>query len=195
MSSQLFPGPPMWKLSVRTTTLSYTATLPGRSTIVSSEGGYRGNGVTSLMMPSAPSVMPWTMKVLPIPFHNALTPWAEDFYHLINILIWKVTWTTPALNMSGKINQPSTWTSTLWLNYRIISPPVGVFRYLNFGDGVHDVDGTEWSQVVSAGVVVYLEHIYKITSWSYIMTKKSRLEGGDPYWSSMSGLKVLHLIR
>lgn len=31
--------------------------------------------------------------------------------------------------------------------------------YLDLGDGVHDVDGTEWSQVVSAGVVVYLEHI------------------------------------
>lgn len=37
--------------------------------------GYLDNGVNSLMMPSAPSVTPCTMKVLPIPFHNALGPW------------------------------------------------------------------------------------------------------------------------
>ena len=47
--------------------------------------GYRGNGVNSLMMPSAPSVMPWTMKVLPIPFHRAFGPWKAmtDYWSLI----------------------------------------------------------------------------------------------------------------
>lgn len=43
------------------------------------EGSYRGSGVNSLTMPSAPSVMPWTMKVLPIPFHKAFTPWTHKW--------------------------------------------------------------------------------------------------------------------
>lgn len=38
---------------------------------------YLGKGVNSLMMPSAPSVTPWTMNVLPIPFHRALGPYNE----------------------------------------------------------------------------------------------------------------------
>lgn len=36
-----------------------------------------GKGVHSLMMPSVPSVTPWTTKVLPIPFHKAFGPCTE----------------------------------------------------------------------------------------------------------------------
>lgn len=38
-------------------------------------------------------------------------------------------------------------------------PPISVFRYLNLGDGVHDADGAEGGQVVTAGMVVYLKHV------------------------------------
>lgn len=35
---------------------------------------YLGKGVNSLIIPSAPSVTPWTINVLPIPFQRALGP-------------------------------------------------------------------------------------------------------------------------
>lgn len=70
-------------------------------------GGYRGSGVNSLMMPSAPSVTPWTMNVLPMPFHRAFTPWsAQHINHrqhnnTIYILKYKCVWTGQLRTVGG----------------------------------------------------------------------------------------------
>lgn len=39
---------------------------------------YLGKGVNSLIIPSAPSVTPWTINVLPIPFQRALGPYNKQ---------------------------------------------------------------------------------------------------------------------
>lgn len=84
MSSQLFPRPSVRKLPAHTATLSNTAPTP-HGQLQQDYSHYRGSGVNSLMMPSAPSVMPWTMKVLPIPFHRAFTPWTQSHWRIIRV--------------------------------------------------------------------------------------------------------------
>lgn len=120
MSGQLFPGPPMRKLSARTTTLSYPATLH-----YSEQRGWlpwQWRDLTDDALGSKRDAVDDEGAAHPLPqsldtLNNRSDTRSADtldhtatilpntngkFYRLINILVWNETWTTPALKQMSE---------------------------------------------------------------------------------------------